>query len=122
MGKLLDLRKELADAVSTLDLTTYTHIPGAMSLPGAFVMAGNPYMEQGQTFGETLIRFELAIATQTGDNLSETEALDSLIESAIELLDSAGWDIEQVSQPFMQDFSNASALVTVFTVSASETF
>lgn len=122
MSRLLELRQEIAGAIAPLNLTVYPHIPGRMDLPGAFVAAGNPYIEQGQTFAERLVRFEVVIASQTGDNLSETEALDDLIESAQALLDAAGWTVEEVSQPYIQDFNNASALVTTFTVSAFETF
>ena len=119
---LLQMRQELADAMATLQLTTYTHIPGRLDLPGAFVAAGNPYIEQGQTFGERLVRFQVVVATQTGDNASETTALDELIEGAQAALEAAGWLVEQVDQPFVQDFNNAQALVTVITVSAYETF
>ena len=122
MSRLLELRQDIAGALASLDLNVYTHIPARMALPGAFLAAGNPYIEQGQTFGERLVRFEVAIASQTGDNLSETEALDRLIESAQALLDAAGWTVEEVSQPYIQDFNNAAALVTTFTVSTFETF
>ncbi|QRY40850.1 hypothetical protein JVX92_00715 [Microbacterium hominis] len=119
---LLEHRESICDALAPLDLNTYTHIPGRMDLPGAFVAAGSPYIEQGQTFGERLVRFQIALAVQTGDNLSETEALDRLIENAQAALDEAGWVVEEVQQPYMQDFNNAPALITIITVSAFETF
>lgn len=122
MSRLLELREEIATAISPLNLNVYTHIPARMDLPGAFIAAGNPYIEQGQVFGERLVRFQVVIASQTGDNLSETTALDELIESAQALLDDAGWTVEEVSQPYIEDFNNAPALVTAFTVSSFETF
>lgn len=122
MSRLLELRQEIATAIAPLDLSIYTHIPGRMDLPGAFIAAGNPYIEQGQTFGERLVRFEVVIASQTGDNLSETTALDELIERAQALLDAAGWTVEEISQPYIQDVNNSAALVTTFTVSSFETF
>lgn len=119
---LTELRTHLADALAPLGVTTYTHIPARMSLPGAFIAAGSPYIEQGQTFGERLVRFEVVLATQTGDNLSENSSLDELIENAQALLDTAGWQVEEVSQPYIQEFANAPSLVTQFTVSTFETF
>jgi hypothetical protein len=77
MSTLLELRQELVSALtgSDLNLNLYTHIPGQLALPGAFVMAGSPYIEQGQTFGERIVRFEVVLCTAQGDNASETSAL-----------------------------------------------
>ncbi|TDL43599.1 hypothetical protein [Microbacterium oleivorans] len=122
MNKLLELRTDLATALGALGITTYTHVPGRLDLPGAFVMAGSPYIEQGQTFGERIVRFQVVIATQTGDNLSETSALDELILSAQAALEEDGWVVESIEQPYASDFNNAKALVTILNVSAPETF
>jgi len=122
MTVLTELRTELVDALVGLDLNTYTHIPGRLALPGAFVMAGSPYISQGQTFGERTVRFDVVLATQTGGNASETSALDELIESAQAALESAGWLVEEVAQPYSMDFNNAEALVTSITVTAPVTF
>ncbi|RZU66752.1 hypothetical protein EV379_3118 [Microterricola gilva] len=121
-GDLLVLREDLVDSLAGLDLNTYTHIPGRMALPGAFVMAGSPYIEQGQTFGERTVRFEVVLCTQQGDNASETPALDELIEGAQARLEAAGWQVEQISQPYTQSFNNAQGLVTAITVTTDVTF
>lgn len=116
------LRTEIVDALAGIDLNTYTHIPGRMALPGAFVMAGAPYVEQGQTFGERIVRFEVVLAVQTGDNAAETSALDELIETAQAALENAGWLVEQISQPYGMDFNNAEGLVVSITVTTPVTF
>jgi len=122
MTVLSALRDELVAALSGLDIYTYTHIPGRMALPGAFVMAGSPYISQGQTFGARTVRFEVVIATQTGDNSAETSALDELLEAAQTALETEGWLVEQVSQPYAMDFNNSEALVTSITVTSDVTF
>jgi hypothetical protein len=119
---LTDLRQELVDALSPLDLNTYTHIPGRLALPAAFVMAGSPYIEQGQTFGERLVRFQVVLATQTADNQSETSALDELIEGAQAALVAEEWVVELVSQPYAQTANNAEFLATEITVTTLVTF
>lgn len=118
MSGLGDLRTAVADALAPLGLNTYTHLPGRAALPCAMVIAGSPYIEQGQTFGERLFRFGVLVASQTGENNSETSALDELIEAAVAALESDGWLVEQVAQPFLQEFNNAQALGTLITVSA----
>lgn len=120
MSALNDLRAELVEALQGLDLTLYTHIPGRMSLPGAFVMAGSPYIEAGQTFGTRTVRFSVVLAVQTGDNQSETSALDDLIEGAQAALEAADWLVESVSQPYAMAFNNSEGLVTEITVTASD--
>jgi hypothetical protein len=122
MTFLAALRTELVDALAGLDLNTYTHIPGRLALPGAFVMSGSPYIEQGQTFGERLVRFDVVVCVQTGDNSAETSALDELIEGALNALETAGWMVEQISQPYGMDFNNTEGLVTTITVTAPVTF
>lgn len=116
MSTLTDLRTELTESLTPLSVTTYTHVPGRMSLPGAFVMAGSPYIEQGDTFGARRIRFAVILAVQTGTNQSETTALDELIESAITALETDDWLVEEVSQPYSMAFNNAEGLVVELTV------
>lgn len=122
MSQLGDLRQELVDALAGLDLNLYTHVPGRMALPGVFVMAGSPYIESGETLGERTVRFEVVVCTQTGDNDSETSALDELIESAQAALEAEDWLVEQISQPYAMAFNNAQGLVTAITVTTPVTF
>lgn len=123
MSTLLQLRTDLADVVAQIgDLTVYTHVPGRMSLPAAFIMAGSPYIEQAETFGARLVRFGVVLAVQGGSNLSETTDLDTRIEQAQAALEADGWLIEQVSQPYAMQFNNADGLVSEITVTTHVTF
>ncbi len=119
MTVLSILRQEVVDALKAVDdLNLYTHVPGRMALPGAFVMAGSPYVEQDVTFDSRLVRFEVIICAPAGDNDAETSALDELIEAAMHALESDKWVIESVSQPYSMEFNNAQGLVTSITITS----
>lgn len=122
MSALKTLREEIVAALDGLALNTYTHVPGSVALPGAFVMAGSPYIEQGQTLGGRIVRFDVVFCVQQGDNASETSALDELIEAAQAALEDDGWLIESVAQPYAMSFNNAQGLVTSITVTAPVAF
>lgn len=122
MSTLGDVRKELADTLAPLDVTTYTHLPGRADIPSAIVLAGSPYVEQGLTFGERFVRLEVWLSAAKGDNESESSHLDELLDAAIEALESDGWIVEQVSQPFEFQINNGSAYTASITVTASVTF
>lgn len=128
MSTLTALRGELVASLAGLDINTYTHIPGRLTLPGVFVEAGSPYIEQGDTFQSKTVRFGVVLCVNTGQNKDETEALDDLIETVQELIESYdsaltdGWTVEAVSQPFIQSFNNAEGLVSEITVTTVVTF
>lgn len=122
MGVLLTLRTELVEALSALDIFIYDHLPGAAAIPSAVVLAGSPYVSQGQTFGEHQVRFWVYISASAGDNQSETNELDELTEAAIEALAIDGWTVEDVSQPFQWDLNGASGYTTSIQVASSVTF
>lgn len=124
MSLLLTLRQDLVAALAGLDLNTYTHVPGAVALPGAFISAAGPlYIEQGDTYESRLVRFDVNVVTQTGDNQSETEELDALIEGALTALEANDWMVESVSVPTIYSFSDgALGLVTQITVTTLVTF
>ncbi len=120
MSVLGDLRRELADTVAgdPVALTTYDHVPGRVQLPAAFVMAGAPYVEQGLTFGSSRVRFAVVLLSQKGLNSDETDQLDERIESVQGRLLDAGYVIERVEQPQIQDLSGSEVLATELSVVA----
>ena len=121
MSVLGDLRRELADdaAGSPVELTTYDHVPARVQLPAAFVIPGQPYVEAGQTFGSSTVRFGLVLLTHPSPNSDETDQLDERIESVQRRLTDAGWLVERVEQPEVQELSGgAEVLATVLRVAA----
>ncbi|PDQ34129.1 MAG: hypothetical protein B5766_12925 [Candidatus Lumbricidophila eiseniae] len=122
MSVLSRLRQELVTTLAGLDLNLYTHVPGRLALPGGFVMAGSPYIEQELTFATRTVRFDVIICTPQADNATETGALDTLIGAALALLETEGWLVEQVSQPYQMAFNNSQGLVAAITVTTPTTF
>jgi len=118
---LKQLRGEIADAVT--GITTYDHVPDRPALPCAFVLPGSPYIEGGETFGESYVRFELVVLTHPTLNSQETDALDRRILQFRRELHEAGWSTETVTQPRIEDAANgAEVLATGITVAALVTF
>ena len=120
MSVLGELRRELADDVAGMpaDLTTYDHVPARAQLPAAFVMAGAPYVEQGDTFGSSIVRFSVVLLTQPSLNADETDQLDERIETVQRRLLNAGWLVERVERPEIQDLNGAEVLATALSVAA----
>lgn len=127
MGYLTELREELVEAMSGLDLNLYTHIPGRLVLPGAWVMAGAPYIEQGQTFEEKVISYWVVVCVPTGTNQTETSGLDDLIEAIQDALETyeterdSGWIVESVAQPEAMSLNNTEFLAASIAVTTSVT-
>lgn len=119
MSALGDLRRELADVAAgdPVELTTYAHVPARVQLPAAFVVAGQPYLEAGQTFGTSTVRFALVLLTHPSMSADETEQLDELIESCSRRLQAAGYAVERVERPEIQELNGAEVLATALSVS-----
>lgn len=124
MTVLGDLRRELADDVAgePVELTTYDHVPGRVQLPAAFIMAGRPYVEQGETFGSSTVRFQAVLLTHPSLNSESTDQLDELIESITRRLTVAGWLIERIEQPQIQDLNGSEVLAVSISVAAMASF
>lgn len=122
-GELKALRTELIATVDPLDgLSSYDHVPGRVMLPAAFVVPGSPYITAGLTFGAKHVRLALVILTGSSLNDVETQQLDSWIEDAQRALEKAGWIVEQVDAPRIEDLNGAEVLATTITVGTDATF
>jgi len=124
MSVLGELRAELADEIAgqPAELTVYDHVPARVQLPAAFVMAGQPYVEQGQTFGSSIVRFAVVLLTSPSLSADETDQLDERIEAVQRRLLDAGWTVERVDRPEIQDLNGAEILATVLNVATGATF
>lgn len=120
MSVLKQLRGELVDTLT--GLTIYDHVPARASIPCAFVMAGAPYITASATYGARLVRFGVVLVTSSSLNEYETDELDERIEQAQRELESAGWLVEQVAQPEIQDLNGAEILATTITVATDAAF
>lgn len=120
-GVLTQLRGEVADSLAG-DLTVYDHVPARVQLPCAFIMAGSPYIDYGDTFGSSVVRFGVVLLTSPGLNSTETVELDRRIEDVQGRLLAEGWAIERVAQPQIQDLNGAEVLATEISVACLTTF
>lgn len=120
MSVLGDLRRELVDTIE--GLTTYDHVPASVQLPAAFVMAGAPYIEAGQTFGTRHVRLQLVLLTHPASNSGETDWLDEQIEAVQKRLTDEEWTVERVEQPQLQELSGSEVLATAISVGTDVTF
>lgn len=125
MSTLAALRGDLATSLEGLGLYVYDHLPGSAAFPSAVILAGAPYLEAGQTFDTWTVRLEVWLSAEKGDNGSETDQADELIQKAIDAIhqyDSPltdGWVVEGVTQPFSWDINNGQAFTASITVTAS---
>lgn len=119
-----DIRRELADLVAgdPVELTTYDHVPGRVQLPAAFIMAGAPYLQQGDTFGSWTVRHQAVLLTHPSLNSETTDQLDELLDSVRRRLTADDWLIEQIEQPKILDLSGSEVLAVAINVAAQVTF
>lgn len=105
---LKSVRQEIGIQLSAVGVTTYEWIPPRVVTPAAIVEAGSPYMEQGDTFSDFLVRMNVVLLAANATNEVATAEVDELICSAIDALDT--FDIEQVNQPEAFEINGAQYL------------
>ncbi|EQM78208.1 hypothetical protein [Microbacterium maritypicum] len=123
---LSEVREDLRKALEGLEVYTYNHIPGSTAQPSAVVLGGSPYGEAGQTFETWTLRLEVWVSASKGDNGSETNQADELVNAAIEAIHSYdspliedGYEVSGFSQPFEWAINNGQAFTIAINVTAS---
>ena len=97
----------------------YSFVPERPSTPCFIVSPGAPYVEQGRTFCDFQVRFEVLVLSGQATNQTETENLDRLLCEAIDELDT--WFVEGVEQPSAYEINGATLLGTKLFVTAEKT-
>lgn len=97
----------------------YDFVPERPSTPCFVISPGAPYLEQGRTFCDFQVRFEVLILSGQATNQTETENLDRLVCEAIDQLET--WFIESVEQPAAYEINGATLLGTKVSVTAEKT-
>lgn len=101
MSALTDTRAELAQlATAAAGMPVTAHLGPKLTPPGGFVIPGSPYLTKGSTFGAFLIRLEVHLAVGAVNNETATQKLDPALEELIVAAATAGWGIEDASQPY----------------------
>lgn len=105
---LKGVRQEIAVQLAGAGVSVHEWIPARVTTPAAIVEPGSPYMEQGQTFAEFLVRMNVVLLAAAASNEVATTELDALICTAIDALDT--FEIESVDTPNGFDINGAQYL------------
>ncbi len=99
MSTLKHARELAATVIAEAGITGHAYIPGRIAPPCAVVQAGDPYIEQADTFAEHVLRLEVVLVLRTGDNERTATVIDEYLTTALDALDEAGFIVENVGQP-----------------------
>lgn len=118
MGALKAARDGLEAVVKASGIpTVYDHIPERPHPPCAQMAFGSPYLEDGDVFGTSLVRFEVDVIPRLGTNRTITDELEKVIEDLYPILVNAGYSLDSVSQPKGMQINNAVYLGATFNIS-----
>lgn len=119
MGAIRDTRAELAASLKGVPAKVTEYVPERLAPPAAIVVHGSPLMEAGASFGSRKLRFEVWAVSKLGANARMTDELDDLVDATVDALQSDGWAVENVSQPFPYQANGATFLSATISVSAT---
>ncbi len=90
------------------DVHIYEHIPARIAAPCFVISPGSPYVEQGNSFCDFAVRYEVLALSGVASNEVETDNLDHFLAEALDALDT--WHIESVEQPSQYELNGAAYL------------
>jgi len=108
MNTLRSVRDEVALQLAAAGVTVHEFIPSRVNPPAAVLEAGSPYMTQGQSFSDFVVRINVVLLAGNATNEIATDELDQLICAAIDNLET--FDIESVEQPEALEINGAQYL------------
>lgn len=93
MNPLTQTRQDVADALAVAGMNAFAFVPDRVSPPLAAVMTGNPYVEDGTSITNNLVRLVVrVILTPAADEVA-TAALEDSITKVITALRNDQWSI-----------------------------
>lgn len=125
MNKLTEERLNLANLLGeVLEIPAFANVPDRFVPPAVIAIPGTPYVESDVTFKGLVAHYEAWILVPTDESPIEnyTSLLDDLVAKAVPALIEAGWDFEDVGEPFRQPLQNTNYLVAVLRVSTGIRF
>lgn len=93
-------RQWVADVLTDAGIPATPHVPARPNPPVAMVLPGNPYIEPGDTFDTRRLHLVVQIVVGSADNAAVTVALDGYVATALDALDAALVNVEQVGGAF----------------------
>lgn len=107
MNTLRALRADLKEAMESSGATVVDHMPERLVPPTAIVVAGSPWVEDGDTYGSFVVRYTVLLVCSQAPNAVVTDELDSALTAALVALDGGSWATERVDTPVMLSHANA---------------
>lgn len=93
MNALSQTRQDVADTLKAQGLPAYSYLPERVSPPLVGVMAGTPFVEDGNTFTNNLIRLIVRVIVPPSDVTKADEDLEDAIAKVIIALRPDQWSI-----------------------------
>lgn len=106
MNALTQTRMDVADTLTAAGLNAVDTIPERITPPVAVIMPGSPYVEDGTTFTNTLIRLVVRVITANATNETMANQLDDAIADTLIALKADQWNVS-VDEPFVLAVQNA---------------
>jgi hypothetical protein len=100
------------------DIMVYDHIPARLTPPSVVIEPGEPYMTQGSTFDMFNVSFQLLLLVGVAQNKNETDALDELICSVVDAVET--WYIDNVEPPSAYEINGNQYLGTRIALTADK--
>ena len=80
---IAEARTQLLEILEDAGLRAYAEVPERAQPPLAVMVPSADWIENGETFGEFVVSFDVEIITATGANTVISKALDETVEAAL---------------------------------------
>lgn len=99
MSALSETRQDVAGVLTDAGLNAVYTTPDRVTPPVAVVRPGSPYVEEGDTFKDWLVRLTITVITASATNETAMNSLDDSICEAIEAVRADQWSCT-VGEPY----------------------
>jgi hypothetical protein len=119
---IAEARAALVAVLDTAGVTAYSVVPDRSQPPMAVMIPSTDWIENGETFGEFSISFDVEIVAGVGTNQAMSAELDDMVEAVLSAVTAApGMYASSVGQPTSVDLNGAVYLGTTITVRQNTT-
>jgi len=110
MNTLASCRSELRLLLAGTGVPVFEFIPERFTPPVLVLEPGSPFMEQGETFCEFDVSFNVIALATSATNEMATEQVDQLICDVLDAVDT--WNVVSVDSPSAFEVNSANYLGT----------
>ena len=116
MNTLAAVRQGLSQRLSSLGIAPFEYVPERIAPPAAVITPATPYIQEGDTFSQIEVKFDIVLIAGHATNETVTKELDQMIMDVINELDDVA--IESVEAPTGFEWNNANYLGSRITIIA----